>query len=112
MIFTDDLTKSVIVAIKGTSSTRGWVADMMAVEVEFLYGFAHQGILDAALEVIHHSDEILKRAFKDYPDYQLVITGHSLGGGAAILAAMTFLSGKTSLDPKKIKIKVGSKMTS
>ena len=54
MIFTDDLTKSVIVAIKGTSSTRGWVADMMAVEVEFLYGFAHQGILDAALEVIHH----------------------------------------------------------
>ena len=112
MIFTDDLTKSVIVAIRGTSSIRGWVADTMAVEVEFLYGFAHQGILDAALEVIHHSDEILKRAFEDYPEYQLVITGHSLGGGTAVLAAMTFLSGKTSLDPNKIIIKVGSKMTS
>ena len=53
-----------------------------------------------------------QRAFEDYPEYQLVITGHSLGRGAAVWAAMTFLSGKTSLDPKKIKIKVGSKMTS
>ena len=59
MIFTDDLTKSVIVAIRGTSSIRDWDADTMVVEVEFLYGFAHQGILDAALEVIRHSDEIL-----------------------------------------------------
>ena len=112
MIFTDDLTKSVVVAIRGTSSIRDWDADTMVVEVEFLYGFAHQGILDAALEVIRHSDEILKRAFEDYPEYQLVITGHSLGGGTAVLAAMTYLSGKTSLDPNKIIIKVGSKMTS
>jgi hypothetical protein len=32
----------------------------------------------------------IEQGFKEHPDYQLVVTGHSLGGAAAVYAASEF----------------------
>lgn len=41
----------------------------------------HKGVLEAAREVQRRllEGEILKEAFKEKPEYRLVVTGHSLG---------------------------------
>jgi sn1-specific diacylglycerol lipase len=45
--------------------------------------------------------------FSAHPDYRLVVTGHSLGAGTAILISMAILSGnfKQIVDPNLTKIK-------
>jgi putative lipase involved disintegration of autophagic bodies len=42
----------------------------------------------------------LKSALKDFPDYDLIVTGHSLGAGTAELIALSILMGKVEfIDP-------------
>lgn len=51
---------------------------------------AHRGMLQSANFVLRQleSKEILKQTFMQYPNYHLVITGHSLGAGAAVLLSI------------------------
>ena len=37
------------------------------------------------------SAAIIEKAFKKYKEYNLLVTGHSLGGGTAELVAMSFM---------------------
>ncbi len=55
-------------------------------------GHAHKGMAESSDRIIEVSHSILKEAFQTYPGYRLVITGHSLGGGVAILTTMSILS--------------------
>ncbi|XP_064620702.1 diacylglycerol lipase-beta-like isoform X3 [Lineus longissimus] len=89
--------KSIVVAIRGTLSLKDALTDMTAesehVEIEELPDAqteAHKGIMQAAHFVSRRLDElkILEQAFEQYKDYQLVITGHSLGAGAAACASV------------------------
>jgi Lipase (class 3) len=54
---------------------------------KFCGGVAHKGIADKALKLLQHPQTvaILTTALKEYPDYRLVLTGHSLGAGVASL---------------------------
>ena len=53
------------------------------------YSRAHHGMLESARGVELMTRSILEQEFKSHPDYNLVIVGHSLGGGvAAILGTM------------------------
>ena len=80
--------------------------DLLAPNVEFLDGLAHDGILKAALRLIEESDDILKSAFEAYPDYRLIITGHSLGAGVAVLLHLGIRAGKfQDIIPSTIKLK-------
>ena len=108
MIFTENVSKSIVLVIRGTANKRDILADLVAEESEFLDGFSHKGMLDSAREILNQSIKVLQKAFEDHPDYRLVITGHSLGAGTAVLIAMSILTGKTIIDPNKIEIKVGS----
>ena len=47
---------------------------------------------ESSERVIELSQHTLKKAFKTYPGYRLVITGHSLGGGVAVLTTLSILS--------------------
>ena len=111
MIFIDKVENSVVVAIRGTSSFKDVLTDLDAEEVEFLndHTFAHSGVLDSALRLLDEttSNGILKNFLQNNPEYQLVFTGHSLGGGTAILASMLALSGRynNTINPSTTKIK-------
>ncbi|KAF8793881.1 diacylglycerol lipase-beta-like [Argiope bruennichi] len=93
----DHQTKAVIVAARGTMSMNDVLTDVAA-------AFAcmddpgcppgtlcHGGMLSAAREIKRKLEEhgILDRAFEDHPDYDLVITGHSLG--ASVSSILTLL---------------------
>ena len=64
------------------------VIDLLAEKEDFLDGTAHSGMLKAAFRLINDSAEVLMDAFQRYPDYRLVITGHSLGAGVSALIHM------------------------
>ena len=104
MIFTDESTKSVVLAIRGTASGKDAIVDAVATEMEFLDGYAHVGMVRSAKRIIDESSQILKKAFETYHGYRFVITGHSLGGGTAILTTMLVLSrNNIGVDSKKVK---------
>lgn len=92
----DHQTSSVVVAIRGTLSGHDALTDLAAmtdpISVEGLpVGWtAHRGMLQSANFVLRQleSKEILKQTFMQYPNYHLVITGHSLGAGAAVLLSI------------------------
>ena len=59
--------------------------------MKFLNGYAHQGILKGARLIL---DQVLGKIgdqLSDHPDYSVVVTGHSLGGGTAVLVTMIML---------------------
>ncbi len=92
----DHQTSSIVVAIRGTLSGHDALTDLAAmtdpISVEGLpVGWtAHRGMLQSASFVLRQlqSRETLKCALAQYPNYHLVITGHSLGAGAAVLLSI------------------------
>uniref|UniRef100_A0A8C4QIP8 Diacylglycerol lipase-beta n=1 Tax=Eptatretus burgeri TaxID=7764 RepID=A0A8C4QIP8_EPTBU len=91
----DHRKKSLIVAIRGTLSLRDLLTDLSAecekLQVENVEGdcYAHKGMVQAAGYIFHKlvKEGILNDAFQIAADYNLVITGHSLGAGVAALLA-------------------------
>ncbi|XP_062382273.1 diacylglycerol lipase-beta [Sardina pilchardus] len=93
----DHKKESVLVAVRGTLSLKDVLTDLSAecenLPIEGVSGasYAHKGISQAAHYIYKRlvNDGILRQAFSIAPEYRLVITGHSLGGGtAAILAVL------------------------
>ncbi|XP_016402928.1 sn1-specific diacylglycerol lipase beta-like [Sinocyclocheilus rhinocerous] len=62
--------------------------------------YAHKGICQAAHYIYKRlvNDGILSQAFNIAPEYKLVITGHSLGAGAASLLAVLLRSTHPTLE--------------
>ncbi|XP_006637413.1 diacylglycerol lipase-beta [Lepisosteus oculatus] len=96
----DHKKEAVLVAVRGTLSLRDVLTDLSAdsesLPVDGVSGacYAHKGIMQAA-SYIHRkliNDGILNQAFTIAPEYQLVITGHSLGAGAAAVLAVLLRS--------------------
>ena len=56
-----------------------------------------QGMLYAAKAVLHDAASVVNDALTSHADYSLVLCGHSLGGGAALLATILLASGMQSL---------------
>uniref|UniRef100_A0A8C8F5A7 Diacylglycerol lipase-beta n=1 Tax=Oncorhynchus tshawytscha TaxID=74940 RepID=A0A8C8F5A7_ONCTS len=91
---------AVLVAIRGTLSLRDLLTDLSAdcenLPVEGVSGacYAHKGMSQAASYICKKllNDGILNQAFTIAPEYKLVITGHSLGGGTASLLAILLRS--------------------
>jgi len=84
-----------VICVRGTFSIEDAVTDMLCDEEPFADGVAHSGIISA----VHSMEKNFKASFikklSEYPeDYGLVLTGHSLGGGTAVLLTLQFF-----LDP-------------
>jgi putative lipase involved disintegration of autophagic bodies len=58
---------------------------MMGRNVDFYEGKAHNGILMAASFKYAQTKEKLMDSLQKYPSYSIVITGHSLGAGTAVI---------------------------
>ncbi|XP_053410470.1 diacylglycerol lipase-beta isoform X2 [Nycticebus coucang] len=96
LVALDHRKESVVVAVRGTMSLQDILTDLSAesevldIQCEVQDCWAHKGISQAARYVYRRLiyDGILSQAFSIAPEYQLVIVGHSLGGGAAALLAI------------------------
>uniref|UniRef100_A0A7S1CXI7 sn-1-specific diacylglycerol lipase n=1 Tax=Cyclophora tenuis TaxID=216820 RepID=A0A7S1CXI7_CYCTE len=83
----DHLTKSVVLAIRGTYSVTGAITDVNATTKQFCGGHAHKGMADTAEQLWSNiaTNEAVNKGLAANPGYRLVITGHSLGAGVATL---------------------------
>ena len=95
LVAIDPLWKSIVIAIRGTYSLIDWVVDLdielevfSMPEVEGVH-YVHQGILRTAMKILQEieKDAFLPSLLKEKEGYDIVVTGHSLGGGAGALLA-------------------------
>eukprot|EP00163_Fabomonas_tropica_P004627 TRINITY_DN14074_c0_g1_i1.p1 TRINITY_DN14074_c0_g1~~TRINITY_DN14074_c0_g1_i1.p1 ORF type:complete len:602 (+),score=108.89 TRINITY_DN14074_c0_g1_i1:159-1964(+) len=90
LVAIDHLTRSIVVAVRGTFSFADVITDLAARSVPCpeLGGYCHEGILHAATALIDRVDDAVHEGISRYPAYRIVVTGHSLGAGTAILLTM------------------------
>ena len=85
-------TKSVVLVVRGTFSLNDILIDLTAYDKKFWQGSnAHAGMLDGAQKILRLARDQLNQLLFDNPQYDLVITGHSLGAGTAILITLALL---------------------
>ncbi|CRG92688.1 hypothetical protein PISL3812_09753 [Talaromyces islandicus] len=86
----DKTNKAIILSFRGSYSVRNWISD-----VEF--PLIDPGLCDSCLaefgfwsswEVVREPiSAVIKESLSTYPDYELIVVGHSLGAAVATLAA-------------------------
>ena len=92
----DHRTGSIVIAVRGSISLRDIFTDLTAAAEKFEAegippdSMAHKGMIAGAKYLKRRLDEsgVLERAFAMYPHYDLILTGHSLGAGVAVLLAL------------------------
>lgn len=106
--------QKVVVAYRGTDSSLTNIYDDIA-DVEIALGLAETPIVSYIPSRFRTAENIYKQVKEQYPDYELKLTGHSLGGKAAQYVgdrykekAVVFSAGATPLEPF-IEMKLGTK---
>jgi len=92
----DRILNAFVLAIRGTHTTRDIFTSLSGVAKPHHYvdsnglvlGHAHFGMLAGARWIFKHCKDLLTKANKDQPDFKLIVTGHSMGGGAAAMLTM------------------------
>jgi Lipase (class 3)/Trypsin-like peptidase domain len=74
---------AVMVAFRGTESTGDWLANLNVLGTSQPYGIVHRGFHTGFTIVKSRIEQQLRRL----PDRKVVLTGHSLGGALATIAA-------------------------
>ncbi|XP_060810723.1 diacylglycerol lipase-beta [Amyelois transitella] len=90
-IMADHERKNIVVTIRGTISVPDVFTDLAGTHEPFeVEGLppgtrAHKGMAMGAAKTMQRVMPILERAFQEYPNYGLIITGHSLGAAISVL---------------------------
>ncbi|KAL8969198.1 MAG: hypothetical protein Q9197_004475 [Variospora fuerteventurae] len=89
-IAVDDTNRIIVLAIRGSVSKKNWQADwdMIRTRINFCHDCkVHRGFKHSWDEIHDAVMGNMKKAVELHPDYRIVVTGHSLGGAVATLAA-------------------------
>ena len=95
LVVADSETKTIVLSIRGTLSLKDVLLDMVCEETTYLDGFTHKGILTGAKNVWSQACASVVSALNINPGYSLVVTGHSLGAGVAVLITLELLMGES-----------------
>jgi hypothetical protein len=80
---------AVVLSVRGTASiSDALVHDLVCVAEPFAGGLAHAGMARAALALREQALPLLCQLLLERPGYRLVLTGHSMGAGVAVLLAL------------------------
>jgi len=102
----DPVSGAGVLSIRGTITLADILTDVAGESVPFDGGVAHRGFLRGAEAVIRGAQEPLQRLLSQGVT-ELVVCGHSLGAGCAVLATLALLKEQRSppspLEPLKIR---------
>ena len=84
--------QEIVLAVRGTFTVAEIITDLTAHSVPFAgTGQAHAAMADAATALWDAVGPVVRRTWEAYPDYTLVLTGHSLGAGVVHLLHILLL---------------------
>eukprot|EP00933_Yihiella_yeosuensis_P022655 TRINITY_DN17808_c0_g1_i1.p1 TRINITY_DN17808_c0_g1~~TRINITY_DN17808_c0_g1_i1.p1 ORF type:complete len:479 (+),score=100.68 TRINITY_DN17808_c0_g1_i1:221-1657(+) len=95
--------KVVVLGVRGTSTLSDAVTDAVgdSVEVAECPGVkAHQAMLASARAVLEKTRLQIEQALESNPGFSMIVTGHSLGAGTAILCTLLLSVKPVKGDPK------------
>lgn len=75
-----------IVAFRGTDEWRDWLTNLNVLPARRAWGWSHRGFVEATESLWPHIVDFVVQARRD--GRQLLLTGHSLGGAMATVAAL------------------------
>jgi hypothetical protein len=84
----DHASQAIILSVRGTFNINDVITCLLAHPSEFCGGIAHSGMVSAARELAKFAVSIIRKAVQQYPKYEVILCGHSLGGGTAILLSI------------------------
>ncbi|KAG7399498.1 hypothetical protein PHYBOEH_008733 [Phytophthora boehmeriae] len=88
VILADHEHREIVLVVRGTASLLDFCTDLCLQNEPFQNGQGHRGMVHAAAWLEHHLRDDLVELSKEYPDYRVVTTGHSLGAAVAALTAI------------------------
>ncbi|KAI9292200.1 alpha/beta-hydrolase [Neoconidiobolus thromboides FSU 785] len=108
-----DTTKGIIaLAFRGTSNIQNWLQNSKFVLTELYPGKpgveVHSGFKLVTDNLFSLYKEDLKTLLEEYPDYKVVVTGHSLGGAISTLSTIKVKDEFNVSDDKLINVSYGS----
>eukprot|EP01083_Nonionella_stella_P023110 63910_1 len=93
-LIVDHKENKIVLSIRGTSSIGDLLTDLNAVTKNFEFsginGFVHEGMVQAAYFIRRNVSLQLVNLCEIYPDYGVIICGHSLGAGIAALLGLMY----------------------
>lgn len=103
MLVVDHEHQKVVLSLRGTFSLEEIVSDVAAFSREFCGGEAHSEMATMAERVWAVAGPKVSSVLEENPGYELILTGHSLGAGAACL--VTILVQNKKLLPREQRIR-------
>ena len=103
MVVTDHENQKVVLSIRGTFSLEEIILDIDADSREFCGGEAHSGMATMAERVWAAAGPTVKTELEANPRYEFILTGHSLGAGAACLVTILVQTQRLLSKDQKIR---------
>ncbi|OAD06561.1 hypothetical protein MUCCIDRAFT_170034 [Mucor lusitanicus CBS 277.49] len=102
-----DKEKTIYLVFRGTSSFRNAITDLKFDKVAYpnVKGArVHKGFLASYNEIISSYFPAMQEQLTAFPSYNIIITGHSLGGAQAVLAGIDLYARDKRITEKNLKI--------
>jgi len=80
--------KRIVVTVRGTANVEDILTDVHAESTPFHVGHAHRGMLCSAQYLDRGLRKLVTENSKNNPNYEVIVTGHSLGGAIATVLAI------------------------
>lgn len=97
--------EKVVLSIRGTFSLQEIVVDVAGFSRDFCGGEGHSEMATMAERVWDVAGPTVTSLLQEHPNYELIVTGHSLGAGTACLLTILLQSNAQQLLPRKQKLR-------